>query len=316
MWSGTSPWVRALLTILRSWTFDPVVVLALVAAGALYAHGLTRVGPAQPSFPRWRGACFLSSLGVFSLALLSPIQAYSGRLFSVHMVQHLLLTMVAAPLMVLGTPILLALRASSGSFRARILVPILRSRLAALLSHPVVSWSLFTVALWASHFTNLYEEALGSQAVHGLEHLLYVGAALLFWRPIVGLEVGRARLSHPGRLLYLFLAMPQMAFLGLAIYSSDQVLYPHYVTTASALGTSALADQHLAGAVMWIASMVLMLPAMAFVLFDWMRKETREGVRLDARLDGTATTGRFEAAPRGAMYQRGEPDQGRQHAAE
>jgi putative membrane protein len=293
-WSGTSRWVRALVTILRSWTFDPVVVLALVAAGALYAHGLTLVRPAKPSFPRWRGACFLSSLGVFSLALLSPIQAYSGRLFSVHMVQHLLLTMVAAPLMVLGTPVLLALRASSPSFRSRVLAPLVHGRAAALISNPVVAWSSFTVALWGSHFSNLYQAALGNDAVHGLEHLLYLGAALLFWRPIVGLEVGPARLSHPGRLLYLFLAMPQMAFLGLAIYSSDQVLYPHYVTTASALGTSALADQHLAGALMWIASMVLMLPAMAFVLFDWMRKENREGARLDARLDGTVGADRLE----------------------
>jgi len=276
---------RAPLTILRSWSFDPIIVLTLMAAAALYVRGVLRIWAARPSFARWRVACFLSSLGVFYLALQSPIQAYSGRLFSVHMVQHLLLTMVAAPMLVLGTPIVLALRASTGSFRGRVLVPFLRSRPAALLSHPVVSWSLFTVALWASHFTNLYEDALGNQAVHGLEHALYVIAGVLFWRPVVGRETGPSCITHPARLLYLFLAMPQMAFLGLAIYSSDQVLYPHYVFTTSALGTSALADQHLAGALMWIASMVLMLPAMAFVLFDWMRKEAREGARLDARLD-------------------------------
>jgi cytochrome c oxidase assembly factor CtaG len=194
--------------------------------------------------------------------------------------------------MVLGTPIVLALRASTGSFRGRILVPILRSGPAALLSHPVVSWSLFTVALWASHFTSLYEDALGSEALHGLEHALYFAAAVLFWRPVVGRETGSSRITHPARLLYLFLAMPQMAFLGLAIYSSDQVLYPHYVFTASALGTSAQADQHLAGALMWIASMILMLPAMAFVLFDWLRAEAREGARLEARLDRADSTRR------------------------
>jgi putative membrane protein len=285
---------RAPLTILRSWSFDPIIVLGLFAAAALYVRGVLRVRQARASFPRWRVACFLSSLGVFYLALQSPIQAYSGRLFSVHMVQHLLLTMVAAPMMLLGTPIVLALRASTGSFRGRILVPILHSRPAALLSHPVASWSLFTVALWASHFTNLYEDALGSEAIHGLEHALYVAAAVLFWRPVVGRETGSSRITHPARLLYLFLAMPQMAFLGLAIYSSDQVLYPHYIFTASALGTTALADQHLAGALMWIASMVLMLPAMAFVLFDWMRTEVREGDRLDARLEQAHSAGRLD----------------------
>jgi putative copper resistance protein D len=277
------------LTILRSWSFDPIIVLGLFAAAALYLRGIARVRPTPISFPRWRAACFLSGLGVAYLALQSPIHDYSGRLFAVHMVQHLLLTMVAAPLMVLGTPIVLALRASTSSFRTRLLVPLLQSRAATLLSHTVVSWSLFTVALWASHFTNLYEDALGSEGVHGLEHALYVFAAVLFWRPVVGREVGSSRISHPGRLLYLFLAMPQMAFLGLAIYSSDQILYPHYLFTTAALGTSALADQHLAGVLMWTSSMVLMLPAMAFVLFDWMKKDISESARLDTRLDRAAS---------------------------
>jgi cytochrome c oxidase assembly factor CtaG len=277
------------LTILRSWSFDPITVLGVVAAAALYLRGVVRVRPAGTSFPGWRMACFMSGLGVVYLALQSPIHAYSDRLLSVHMVQHLLLTLVAAPLMVLGTPILLALRASSPSFRERILAPLVRSRVSALLSRPVVSWSLFTLALWASHFSNLYEEALGSEIVHGLEHVWYLFTAVLFWRPIVGLDPGPSRISHPARLLYVFLAMPQMAFLGLAIYSSDQVLYPHYLVTAPVLGTSALADQHLAGAIMWITPMVLFLPTLAFVLLDWMKKDVREGIRLDARLDRMAS---------------------------
>ena len=115
--------------------------------------------------------------------------------------------------------------------------------------------------------------------------MLYLVAAVLFWRPVIGLEPGPSRISHPARILYLFLAMPQMAFLGLAIYSSDTVLYPHYLVTAPPLGTSALADQHLAGVLMWTTSMVLLLPALGYVWFDWMKKEEREATRLDARLD-------------------------------
>jgi cytochrome c oxidase assembly factor CtaG len=229
--------------------------------------------------------CFFAGLVVTYLALQSPIHAYSHRLFSVHMVQHLVLMMVAAPLLVLGTPVELALRASSPEVRSRVLVPLLRSRGASLLSNPVVCWSAFTIVLWASHFTSLYEDALGSQAIHGLEHVLYLVAAVLFWRPVIGLEPGPSRISPPARILYLFLAMPQMAFLGLAIYSSDLVLYPHYLATAPMLGTSALADQHLAGVLMWTTSMVLLLPALGYVLFDWMRKDEREAARIDARLD-------------------------------
>jgi len=261
--------------------------VGLVGSGLAYAWGLARIrgGPPSIRFPRGRAVCFFSGVVATYLALQSPIHAYSHRLFSVHMVQHLLLMMVAAPLLVLGTPIVLALRAASPSVRSQVLVPVLRSRAAAVLSNPVVSWSAFAVVLWASHFTSLYEEALGSEAIHGSEHVLYLIGAVLFWRPVIGLEPGPSRLSHPGRILYLFLAMPQMAFLGLAIYSSDTVLYPRYLISSAALGTTALADQHLAGVLMWTSSMVLMLPALGYVLLDWMRHDEREAARVDERLE-------------------------------
>src|SRR5439155_18233237 len=179
------------------WSFDPAVVVGLAGSGVLYAWALVRIGsgPASTSFPRRRAVCFYSGLLVTYLALQSPIHAYSHRLFSVHMVQHLLLMMVAAPLLVLGTPVVLALRACSPQARRRFLLPVVRSRGARLLSNPVVSWSVFTLVLWASHFTNLYEDALGSEGIHGLEHVLYLLAAVLFWRPVIGLEPGPFRLS-------------------------------------------------------------------------------------------------------------------------
>ena len=285
-------------TVLRSWSFNPAVVLGLAFSGVAYSWGLSRSleGPSSAPFPRGRAVCFYSGLAVTYLALQSPIHAYSHRLFSVHMVQHLLLMMVAAPLLVLGTPVVLALRACSPQARRRFLLPVVRSRGARLLSNPVVSWSVFTLVLWASHFTNLYEDALGSEGIHGLEHVLYLLAAVLFWRPVIGLEPGPFRLSHPGKILYLFLAMPQMAFLGLAIYSSDTVLYPHYLITAAAQGTTALADQHLAGVLMWTTSMVLLLPALGYVLLDWMRQDAREAARIDERLDA-ASVPRTELDP-------------------
>jgi putative membrane protein len=276
--------------MLRHWSFDPLVVLGLAVVGLAYAWGVecTRAAPSASTFPRRRSVCFFSGLVVTYLALQSPIHAYGHLLFSVHMVQHLLLMMVAAPLLVLGSPVVLALRASSPSVRRRVLAPLLRSRAVRLISHPVVSWSAFTVVLWASHFTSVYGQALGSERIHGLEHAAYLLAAVMFWRPVMGLEPEPTRISHPARILYLFLSMPQTAFLGLAIYSSDSVLYPAYVATARRLGTSALADQHLAGVLMWTSSMVLLLPALGYVLLDWMKKDEREALRLDARLDREA----------------------------
>jgi cytochrome c oxidase assembly factor CtaG len=272
-------------SVLLSWRFQPLVILGLDATAAAYVWGFAIISsrPGRP-FPRWRATCFLSGIGVAAIALLSPVDVYADRLLSVHMVQHILLTMVAAPLMVLGAPVMLALRASTRSVRARVLLPLLDSHPARFITHPVVCWGAFTAALWTSHFTPLYQAALESEVIHGGEHLLYLVTGVMFWWPVVGVEPSQSRISHPARLLYVFLAMPQTSFLGLAIYSSDRVLYPHYVAATAALGRSALSDQHLAGVLMWTSSMVLFLPVMALVLFDWMSKEAREAGLQDARL--------------------------------
>src|SRR5439155_12036678 len=169
--------------------------------------------------------------------------------------------------------------------RQRVMLPVLPSRAVKAVSHPIVAWSAFAIVLWASHFSPLYEGALENEAVHGLEHLLYLGAALLFWWPVVGVDPSPSRLSHPARILYLFLSMPQSALLGLAIYDSDRLLYPHYLSTSPLVGPSALSDQHLAGAIMWTTGMFFILPALALVFLDWMRREERETARVDARMD-------------------------------
>jgi len=199
------------------------------------------------------------------------------------MLQHMLLTMVAAPLIVLGAPVTLALRASSPGTRRRILVPILNSRMARIAANPLVAWSLLFVVLWASHLTSLYEAAMLNGGLHALEHVAYLGTAVLFWWPVVGLDPIPSRISHPARILYLFLAMPPMAFLGLAIYSSDHLLYPYYATVPGATIASALADQHLAGAIMWEGGVFVVVPALALVLLDWMRRDEREAERTEER---------------------------------
>jgi cytochrome c oxidase assembly factor CtaG len=217
------------------------------------------------------------------LALQSPIDAYAGLLLSVHMAQHLLLTMVAAPLLILATPVTLALEAASKGTRRRFLVPVLHARTTRLMGSPLLGWLVFAAVMWGAHLRPVYEAALRSDQVHAVEHLAFIASALLFWWPVVGLDPGNRRLSHPARLLYLFLAMPVTAVLGLAMYSADRLLYPAYGVASASIGVSALADQHLAGAIMWEGGMLLMLPALTFVLLDWMRRDEREAARADAR---------------------------------
>ena len=264
----------------QAWTFDPAVAAGLLGSGVLYFRGVRQVRRPDRKTAN-RAACFLGGLAVLWLALQSPVDVYADTRLSVHMVQHLLLTMVAAPLLVLGAPVTLALRASTPAFRRRWLLPLLRSRPVRLLTAPPVSWAQFALVLWVSHFSPLYEAAVRSDGVHALEHLLYVVSAVLFWSPVVGIDPSPKRLSHPARLLYLFLAMPQASFLGLAMWGTSRVLYPSY---QAALGPAALDDQRLAGTIMGSAGMLVMVPALGLVLLDWLAREEREAVRADARL--------------------------------
>ena len=127
-----------------------------------------------------------------------------------------------------------------------------------------------------AHLTGLYEAALRSDGVHALEHVAFLVTALVFWAPIVRADPSPSVLSYPGKILYLFVAMPAMAILGLAIVSARQVLYPGVAR--------ALADQRSAGAIMWAGTMVLIVPALGIVLWEWMAADEREARRVDARL--------------------------------
>ena len=267
---------------------EPVPLgVATAALGYLVADGRVRRAHGRVPRPRARLA-FFAGLGVVVAALTGPIDAAVTTSFSIHMIQHLLLTMVAPPLLLLGTPITLALQAWPGTPR-RWLLATLRSGPARLFGNPLVAWALFFVVLWGIHFTWIYEAALHNNGLHALEHIVLLVTALLFWMPIVRADPAPSGLSYPARILYLFVAMPAMAFLGLTIVSSRLVLYPTY---AHAEGVArALADQRAAGAIMWAGTMVLIVPALGFVLLDWVRADEREAARVDARLERATMRG-------------------------
>ena len=283
---GVAPQPSSLVDVLAAWQLEPHVVLPIIAAGWVYGWAVWRVNLAHPNnrVPRLRVWCWFLGLVSLGLALVSPIAAYDTTFFSIHMVQHLLLTMVAAPLLALGAPFTLLLRVSSPRARQRWVLPLLQSRLMRLVSFPVVTWVVFAGVLWASHFSALYDASLESEPVHVLEHALYLGAALLFWWPVVGADPSPWRMPHPGRIGYLFLGMPQSSFLGLAIISAPNVLYPHYATLTRNWGPSPFLDQQWAGAIMWIGGDLVFLIALILAVWVWMRAEEREGQRVDAQL--------------------------------
>jgi putative copper resistance protein D len=272
--------------VLLAWRLDPFPLAGVALAAIAYLWMAGAVSASHPANrpPPWRTAAFLGGMAAILLALVSPIEAYEGQLFSVHMVQHMLLELVAAPLLLLGAPVTLALRAASPSVRRRLL-SVLHSRVVAILSFPLLAWVLFAAVNWGWHLSSLYDQALENPLLHYAQHASFLAAALLFWWPVIGADPSRWRLPYPVRLFYLFLAMPQNSFLGVALMSAPAVLYSHYLTNLRAWGPTALADQTMGGILMWVVGDVVFLLAMGCVVAAWVRHEDRRTARLDARLD-------------------------------
>jgi putative copper resistance protein D len=262
----------------------------LIVAALLFWRGVVAVNRAHPNnrVPRLRSWAWYGGLLALFVALCSPIATYDTTLFAAHMVQHLLLTMVAAPLLVLAAPITLLLRYASPETRRGLILPFLHSRPMRFIAHPVVTWILFAGVMWVSHFSFLFDAALENELWHLLEHALYLGVALLFWWPVVGADPSPWRLPHAARVGYLFLGMPQSSFLGLAIFSAPAVLYTHYAPVERSWGPTPLADQQIAGGLMWAVGDLVFLTAMLLAIWVWMRAEESEGRRVDAQLDREA----------------------------
>jgi len=281
-----------LQAVLTAWAYDPVPTIGagVAALGYFAARQRLSSGPdaawVRSHAGRGRVICFCAGLLAIVVAVNGPPDVLSGVSFSAHMVQHLLLQLVAPPLLLLGAPLSLLLRANPPWLPRRVLVPVLRSRAVRVLAHPVTALALFTVVLVGSHLTAFYNLTLEHEWLHDLEHAAYLVTALLFWWPAIGVDPAPHRLSYPGRLLYLFLDMPIMAYLGLAIASSSHVLYPWYATHLPPWGSSALQDQGVAGTIMWISGTFTMIPAMAVVFLRWLDEDARKQARLEARQAG------------------------------
>jgi putative copper resistance protein D len=205
-----------------------------------------------------------------------------------HMLQHLLIMLLAAPLLVLGAPITLALRADPPWLPRRGLARLVRSRVARAATHPVAAFGLTASVLVLSHLSGWYEAALESDGIHQAEHVAYLGTAVLFWSTTVGSEPIGRRLSAPARIFLLLLMMPVMALLGLSITTSNELLYPFYAAHPPPWGATPMADQQLAGALMWEVGMVVMPVPLVLLLRRWLDEDERAHARLTA---GSAVQG-------------------------
>jgi putative membrane protein len=244
---------------LLAWSPDPAVLLITAAAALLYYLGLRRRTTRGGSATNRQAWCFGAGLGTLLIALISPIDEASASLFSAHMVQHLLLIAVGAPLLVLGEPATAMLWAFPLPSRRRI-GGIERSRTIRTIWHwltkPVVAWCLATLTLWIWHAAALFEAALRSEPVHALEHFCLLTSWMLFWQVLIE---RRSRLSDLGKIGYLLATIVQSTALGIALVFSSTPWYATYAARAPEWGLPAATDQQLAGLVMWIPAGTLYL---------------------------------------------------------
>lgn len=279
---------------LAFWASDPLpLVMALIAAIG-YLLAVRSVNRAHPGnrVSAWRTTAWLAGLAVILVALESPLDALADDLLTAHMTQHLLLAMVAPPLLALAAPVTLALRAASGPARRGLLLPLLHTRAVRMLASPLLAWIVFGAVMWFAHFSPLYEAALDSPAIHAAEHALFLVSGLLFWWPVVGADPVPGRWRWGARLAYVLSQMPVNAAVGLALYFTSYVVYPHYASTTRAWGLDPLTDQQIAGLVMWGAGDLALLAAFMGLAAAWIRSELRRDRRLAARLVTTETEAR------------------------
>jgi putative membrane protein len=256
-----------------------MIATLLLATMAAYAFGVYRARANGRSVSIAAALAFGSALGLTGVVLLGPIDALADSSLAWHMGQHLVLSFVVAPFVLLGAPVRIALAALPSGAATRF-AAVLRSTPIRLLTSPPLAWLQFFAVLYGVHFSSLYETALEHPWVHACEHALFLASALVFWTPVLAVAPAPHAPPHPIRLLMLFLALPMSAFLGFVFYVTRSVLYAHYV------GPMALADQANAGAVMWIAGCAPLLVALLWCVADWGARERRLGL-LGDRLEST-----------------------------
>jgi cytochrome c oxidase assembly factor CtaG len=230
---------------------------------------------------RWEAWCYLGGLATLLVALVSPLDAVSESLFCAHMVQHLLLILVAGPLLAMGAPLRVWVWALPRRRRMEVRrrAPWVRAPLRAL-GHPAVAWTLHAVALWIWHVPRLYDLAVRRPWVHAAEHACFLLTAVLFWWVVLP-RGGALRRAHGAGILYLFTFTLLSGILGAYLALTRTTSYTAHLGTTAAWGLTPLEDQQLAGVIMWVPGSLAYLAAIVALFHLWLSAAERRAAALD-----------------------------------
>ncbi len=270
----------ALSAFLLSWELDLTVITGLVLAAVLYWRGwrmLQRQTRRRAGLQRWRAWCFGAGLFSIALALLSPIGSYGHLFFFLHMTQHMLLIIFGAPFVLLGAPlvpIMLGLpRSVRGAVGYVFSAKLPFRMLLHMITTPLIAMVIFLLIIGIWHVPRYYDAAQGNSIVHYLEHIMFLGGALLYWWPVIHPSGGKRRLGYGPALGYLLPSLVQGMIIGAILTFAKEPLYETYRIVPRVWSLSALADQQLAGIIMWLVGGFLYLIPVFVLLSQFMKDE-------------------------------------------
>lgn len=275
---------------------DSVLTMFLLVAAALYLYGWFRLRQRGDAWPIGRTVAFVGGgLGSVAAVTATGIEAYDTTLISVHMVQHMVLSMIAPIFLALGAPVTLALRTLPPGPRA-VLLRVLHSRVFRVLTFPLVAFGLFIINPFVLYFSGLYRITLLHPAVHELIHAHFLLTGCLFFWPLLGLDPLPNRWPYPARALLMVLSVPFHTVLGLTIMQSPTLLGGDWYPSLHLGWADPFTDQKVAGGILWAGGEVVSITMLGILVLQWVRQSEREARRTDRALDRAEAVQAAEAA--------------------
>ncbi|MFE1958828.1 cytochrome c oxidase assembly protein [Streptomyces sp. NPDC059479] len=269
---------------------DLFFLIGCLLALALYGGSVLRLRRRGDAWPVGRTVAFVLGVLTVALVMCTKLNDYGMVMFSVHMVQHMVISMVSPILLLLGAPVTLALRALPVAGRGRkgpreLLLVVLHSRYVRIITHPAFTIPLFIASLYGLYFTPLFDFLMGSKAGHVAMMVHFLAVGLIFFWPIMGIDPGPHRPGHLMRMLELFAGMPFHAFFGIALMMASEPMVAAYRNPPGSLGIDALTDQNAAGGIAWAFSEIPSVLVLVALVYQWYRSEQREAKRSDRAAD-------------------------------